>query len=173
MDDNPNLDEPISSNKIFLLFFRLTKLSLIERRTQRSCRLSNIKSQPSVPIKEVEPVENNHEEQEEEEKEDPADPFQIGDILWVRVSGNPWWPALLYGKSRRSFFSLIEYFLFKVHITKTICTQKLSKQTNRKKKRRRKSSSDSSLFNLLIFQVVISFISSVLISNTHGQMLVL
>lgn len=37
------------------------------------------------------------EEEEEEEEEDPEDVFQKGDIFWVRVSGNPWWPALIYG----------------------------------------------------------------------------
>ncbi len=44
--------------------------------------------------KEVEPIIND---KEIDEEEDPADPFQIGDIFWVRVIGNPWWPALIYG----------------------------------------------------------------------------
>jgi hypothetical protein len=42
--------------------------------------------------------ENNEVEEEEEEEEDPLDNCQLGDIFWVRVAGNPWWPALIYGK---------------------------------------------------------------------------
>jgi len=74
-------------------------LSFEERRSTRACRLSNLKTQPSVPIEEKsqpneEPVEI------EEEIEDPDDPYKIGDIFWVRIGNNPWWPALLYGRNR-------------------------------------------------------------------------
>ncbi len=31
------------------------------------------------------------------DQEDPPEAFQLGDIFWVRVPGNPWWPALIYG----------------------------------------------------------------------------
>lgn len=34
---------------------------------------------------------------EEEEEEDPEDIYHKGDVFWVRVIGNPWWPALVYG----------------------------------------------------------------------------
>ncbi|CAF5162497.1 unnamed protein product, partial [Rotaria magnacalcarata] len=31
------------------------------------------------------------------DEEDPPELFQLGDILWVRITGSPWWPALIYG----------------------------------------------------------------------------
>ncbi len=73
--------------KLTLLLF------IIERRSKRSCRLSIIKPQPSIEKKEVEPIVDEN----EIEEDDPIDTFQIGDIFWVRVTGNPWWPALIYG----------------------------------------------------------------------------
>ena len=47
--------------------------------------------------KEVEQIVNDDHD-DNIEQEDPPELFQLGDILWVRVSGNPWWPALIYGK---------------------------------------------------------------------------
>ncbi len=75
-------------------------LFIIERRSKRSCRLSivkpepsTVKLEPSIIKQEIEPItdENTIEE------EDPVDLYQLGDIFWVRVTGNPWWPALIYG----------------------------------------------------------------------------
>ncbi|CAF0871664.1 unnamed protein product [Adineta ricciae] len=66
------------------------------RRSIRSCRLSTVKSKPPVEKPVEEPIADDN-EFEEEEEEDPSDLFQVGDILWARVVGNPWWPALVYG----------------------------------------------------------------------------
>ena len=78
---------------------------LIERRSKRSCRLPIVKSEPiiveveaEVIVNENEIKEEEEEEEEEEKEEDPADIFQLGDLFWVRVPGNPWWPAMIYGK---------------------------------------------------------------------------
>ena len=32
------------------------------------------------------------------DQEDPPESFQLGDIVWLRVPGNPWWPALIHGR---------------------------------------------------------------------------
>ncbi|CAF3644340.1 unnamed protein product [Rotaria sp. Silwood1] len=78
MVDNINIDEQISN-----------------RRSKRSCRLSIVKSEPlNIEQKENKLIINEIEIDEE----DPPDLFQLGDIFWVHVSGNPWWPALIYGK---------------------------------------------------------------------------
>ncbi|CAF4369450.1 unnamed protein product, partial [Rotaria sp. Silwood2] len=63
------------------------------RRSKRSCRLSIVQSQPSVEPKENESLLVNENDIDEE---DPPELFQVGDIFWVHVSGNPWWPALIY-----------------------------------------------------------------------------
>ncbi|CAF1472394.1 unnamed protein product [Rotaria sp. Silwood1] len=77
MVDNINIDEQISN-----------------RRSKRSCRLSIVKSEPlNIEQKENKLIINEIEIDEE----DPPDLFQLGDIFWVHVSGNPWWPALIYG----------------------------------------------------------------------------
>jgi hypothetical protein len=60
----------------------------------RSCRLSIIKPKPSIEKKEEQPISNDN----YIEEEDPPELVQLGDICWVRVTGNPWWPALIYGK---------------------------------------------------------------------------
>jgi hypothetical protein len=59
-----------------------------------------LKSQSSIEKKDVEPIANDNieiKEEVEEEEEDPLDNCQLGDMFWVRVVGNPWWPALIYG----------------------------------------------------------------------------
>ncbi|UJR14905.1 hypothetical protein I4U23_001889 [Adineta vaga] len=63
------------------------------RRSIRSCRLSIVKSKPTLEKK----VEESIPDENVIEEEDPPDTLQIGDIFWVRVVGNPWWPALIYG----------------------------------------------------------------------------
>ena len=79
-----------------ILAHRFLYSSILARRSIRSCRLSIVKPKPSVekPVEQPIPDEN-----EVEEEEDPSDVFQVGDIVWARVVGNPWWPALIYGKT--------------------------------------------------------------------------
>ena len=62
-----------------------------------------MKPQPIIENKEREdiiPDENTDipHVDEEEEGEDPPELYQRGDIIWNRVPGNPWWPALVYGR---------------------------------------------------------------------------
>ncbi|CAF4179623.1 unnamed protein product, partial [Rotaria sordida] len=78
MVDNLTVDEQIST-----------------RRSKRSCRLSIVKTQPSIESKENESLLVN--DNDDIDEEDPPELFQLGDIFWVRVAGNPWWPALIYG----------------------------------------------------------------------------
>ncbi|CAF1107258.1 unnamed protein product [Adineta steineri] len=78
MDENLNVEEPPPPTN---------------RRSVRSCRLSIVKPKPSIEKKIEEPIPI----EDEIEQEDPPDIYQIGDIFWVRVAGNPWWPALIYG----------------------------------------------------------------------------
>ena len=37
-------------------------------------------------------------------EENPPESFQLGDIVWAHVPGNPWWPALIYGKELMNLF---------------------------------------------------------------------
>ena len=75
----------------------------VDRRSKRSSRLSALKSKSIVENKkEEEPVPALQEEAEKEiEIEDPPEIYQPGDIIWLRVGGNPWWPALIYGRVER------------------------------------------------------------------------
>ncbi|CAF4175532.1 unnamed protein product [Rotaria socialis] len=77
MVDCVNTDEPISN-----------------RRSKRASRSSILKPQPSIEQpKEIESLV----EDIEVDEEDPPELFQLGDILWVHITGSPWWPALIYG----------------------------------------------------------------------------
>ncbi|CAF1675674.1 unnamed protein product [Rotaria magnacalcarata] len=77
MVDCVNTDEPISN-----------------RRSKRASRSSILKPQPRIEQpKEIESLV----EDIEIDEEDPPELFQLGDILWVRITGSPWWPALIYG----------------------------------------------------------------------------
>jgi hypothetical protein len=96
-----NVDEQPTSKET-VRYALLTRQSLIlARRSIRSCRLSIVKPKPSIEKEVEEPVA----EEDEIEEEDPPDPFQVGDVFWVRVPGNPYWPALIYGI--RSVCSLV------------------------------------------------------------------
>ena len=76
-----------------MLFF------IIDRRSKRSCCLSVVKSTPDIEVKEdKQPIVDDN----EFNTEDPPELYQLGDILWVHVSGNPWWPALIYGIHSKS-----------------------------------------------------------------------
>ena len=78
-------------------------LCAVDRRSKRSSRLSALKSKSIVENKkEEEPVPALQEEAEKEiEIEDPPEIYQQGDIIWLRVVGSPWWPALIYGTVNR------------------------------------------------------------------------
>ena len=67
---------------------------IIDRLSKRPSRLSTLKSKPNIVIKEEEPIVDNN----DIDLEDPPESFQVGDIVWLRVPGNPWWPALIYGR---------------------------------------------------------------------------
>lgn len=71
-----------------------------ERPLRRTSRLSVLKPHPIV---ENEKVQVEEEEEEENQVEDPPELYRSGDIVWHRVAGNPWWPALIYGKHRITF----------------------------------------------------------------------
>jgi len=73
-----------------------------ERPLRRTSRLSVLKPHPIVENEKV-PVEE--EEEEENQVEDPPELYRSGDIVWHRVAGNPWWPALIYGCFYEDFLS--------------------------------------------------------------------
>ena len=99
MVDSPTVDEQPASEICIICAPRFLYLSILARRSIRSCRLSTVKPKPVVEKPVEEPISHDNEFEEEEEEEDPSDVFQVGDILWARVVGNPWWPALVYGKT--------------------------------------------------------------------------
>ena len=79
----------------------------VERPLRRTSRLSVLKPQPIVENherQEIDFVEATNEEKEDEE-EDPPELYLPGDLVWHRVPGNPWWPALVYGCYYEEFVS--------------------------------------------------------------------
>ncbi|CAF4714174.1 unnamed protein product, partial [Rotaria magnacalcarata] len=75
-------------------FLLIISSFLIDRRSKRASRSSILKPQPRIEQpKEIESLV----EHIEIDEEDPPELFQLGDILWVRITGSPWWPALIYG----------------------------------------------------------------------------
>lgn len=71
-----------------------------ERPLRRTSRLSVLKAQPIVENEKVHvEEEKKYEDEEENQIEDPQELYRPGDIVWHRVAGNPWWPALVYGKN--------------------------------------------------------------------------
>lgn len=82
----------------------------VERPLRRTSRLSVLKPQPIVENHEREREQENDfvelkNEEKEDEIEDPPELYLPGDILWHRVPGTPWWPALVYGCYYEDFVS--------------------------------------------------------------------
>jgi hypothetical protein len=106
MIDSSNTDEQISSKPKLINVSLVQNMCLIviDRPLRRTSRLSVLKPKSIIDNK-IEDVPIVAETFDEVDIEDPPEIYQLGDILWHRVPGNPWWPALIHG-SRQIFMSV-------------------------------------------------------------------
>ena len=86
-----------------ILFWIAILYFIIDRSSKRPSRLSALKSKSSIEKEEDESIVNDN---EIDDHEDPSESFQLGDIVWVRVRGNPWWPTLIYGREEKTVLFL-------------------------------------------------------------------
>ena len=96
MVDSPTTDEPTTSKRIRCVLHSAGGFCLVDRSSKRPSRLSTLKPKPSVEVKVEVPVDIP--DDDADDVEDPPELYQKGDLIWLRVAGNPWWPALVYGR---------------------------------------------------------------------------
>ena len=97
MVESTTMDEPSTSKRIHRVLPLPAGFALADRSSKRPSRSSTLKPKPSVEVKVEVPV-DIPDEDEDDDTEDPPELYQKGDLIWLHVAGNPWWPALIYGR---------------------------------------------------------------------------